>query len=168
MVAIGVADRARNRVAQLNYFSAFVPRDGQSFFDLNVPMRERMRNLAEAGDGWRMPPYPVPADTPASDVEWLMSPRIATPINCFEMKIRLTEEPTMQRHYIYATRVAPGDIFGQFAACARSEAGWRYHEIDASHNPNITAPEALMGGAGEASNRGCGSSSRATGTVRSA
>ena len=144
MVATGVADRARDRVAQLAYLDAFVPRDGQSLFDLNEPMREPMRNLSKAGDGWRVPPYPVPADTPADDVEWLTERRIATPINCFEMKIRLTGEPTMQRHYIYATRVPPADIFGQFAARARSEAGWRYYEIDASHNPNITVPEALM------------------------
>jgi hypothetical protein len=50
----------------------------------------------------------------------------------------------MKRFVRLNTRVPPADIFGQFAARARSEAGWRYHEIDASHNPNITAPEALM------------------------
>jgi len=34
--------------------------------------------------------------------------------------------------------------FGKFAERARSEPGWSYHEIDASHSPNITAPQALM------------------------
>ena len=34
MVATGVADRARERIAQLIYLDAFVPRDGQSLFDL--------------------------------------------------------------------------------------------------------------------------------------
>ena len=33
MVATGVADRARERVTQLIYLDAFVPRDGQSLFD---------------------------------------------------------------------------------------------------------------------------------------
>ena len=27
----------------------------------------------------------------------------------------------------------------------KSEEGWRYFELDASHAPNVTAPEALMG-----------------------
>jgi hypothetical protein len=48
------------------------------------------------------------------------------------------------RSYIYAKRITPADTFGQFAARARSEAGWRYFEIDASHSPNVTAPAALM------------------------
>src|SRR6516162_4598613 len=62
MVATGVADRARERVAQLIYLDAFVPRDGQSLFDLQLAeARERMRTLARtAGDGWKLPPNPMP------------------------------------------------------------------------------------------------------------
>ena len=43
MVATGVADRARDRVAQLIYIDAFVPGDGQSLFDLNESGRARIR-----------------------------------------------------------------------------------------------------------------------------
>jgi len=32
----------------------------------------------------------------------------------------------------------------QFAKRGESEPGWRYFEIDASHSPNVTAPESLM------------------------
>lgn len=46
MVATGVADRARERVTQLIYLDAFVPRDGQSLFDLNEGGREPMRKAA--------------------------------------------------------------------------------------------------------------------------
>jgi hypothetical protein len=51
---------------------------------------------------------------------------------------------TLPRSYIYATRITPADTFGPFAARAKSEPGWRYHEIDASHSPAVTAPDALM------------------------
>ena len=51
MVATGVADRARDRIAQLIYLDAFVPRDGQSLLDLNEPARARMMQLAATGDG---------------------------------------------------------------------------------------------------------------------
>jgi hypothetical protein len=53
-------------------------------------------------------------------------------------------EPGVPRSYIYAKRITPADTFGRFAARARSEPGWRYFEIDASHSPNVTAPNALM------------------------
>jgi pimeloyl-ACP methyl ester carboxylesterase len=144
MVATAVADRARDRVDQLVYLDAFVPRDGQSLLDLNEPARQRMRELAKAGDGWRVPPNPTPPDTRPADLEWLTARRVDMPIKCFEMGISLKSEPAMPRSYIYATRVTPADTFGPFATRAKSEPGWGYHEIDASHSPNVTAPEALM------------------------
>jgi pimeloyl-ACP methyl ester carboxylesterase len=144
MVATGVADRARDRIAQLIYLDAFVPDDGQSLFDLNEPGRQPMRELAKSGDGWRVPPNPSPPDTAPADVAWLSDRRVHMPIKCFESRLKLQGGAlTLPRSYIYATRITPADTFGRFAARAKSEAGWRYHEIDASHAPNVSAPEAL-------------------------
>ena len=145
MVATGVADRARDKVRQLIYIDAFVPQDGQSLLDLNEVARPRMEELSKTGDGWRVPPNPTPPDTSPTDVEWLTARRVDMPIKCFDMKLRLRNgEPNVPRSYIYCTRAAPADTFGQFAKRARSEPGWRYFEIDASHSPNVTAPDALM------------------------
>jgi pimeloyl-ACP methyl ester carboxylesterase len=145
MVATGVADRARDRIAQLVYLDAFVPDDGQSLFDLNEPGREPMRELAGSGDGFRVPPNPTPPDTPAEDVEWLRARRVDMPIKCFEMPLKLHNgKLTLPRSYIYATRITPADTFGPFAARFSSDPGWSYYEIDASHSPHVTAPEALM------------------------
>lgn len=145
MVATGVADRARERVAQLIYLDAFVPRDGQSLFDLNEVAIEKMRDAARNGDGWRIPPMPTPPDTSPADVEWLTARRADMPLKCFEQRLTLQHgEPALPRSYIYATRITPADTFGQFAKRTKAEAGWRYFEIDASHAPNVTAPEALM------------------------
>jgi pimeloyl-ACP methyl ester carboxylesterase len=145
MVATGVADRARDRVSQLIYIDAFVPENGQSLFDLNEPARQRMLDAVKAGDGWRLSPSPTPTDTPADDVEWLSARRVNHPIKCFEMPLKLHGgELTLPRSYIYALRATPADTFGPFAKRAKSEPGWRYFEIDASHAPNVTAPEALF------------------------
>ncbi len=144
MVATGVADRARDRIAQLIYLDAFVPDDGQSLLDLNEPARARMMELTRAGDGWRVPPNPTPPDTPHADLEWLTERRVDMPIKCFETKLKLSGKLTLPRSYIYATRITPADTFGPFARRAKSEAGWRYYEIDASHSPHVTAPEALL------------------------
>jgi pimeloyl-ACP methyl ester carboxylesterase len=145
MVATGVADRARNHIAQLIYLDAFVPRNGQSLLDLNDPARQRMREMTKSGDGWRVPPNPTPPDTPQADLDWLTARRVDMPIKCFEQGLKLSSEPAMPRSYIYATRITPADTFGPFAARAKSEPGWDYHEIDASHSPNVTAPELLAG-----------------------
>jgi pimeloyl-ACP methyl ester carboxylesterase len=145
MVATGVADRAGDRISRLIYLDAFVPRAGQSLLDLNEPARQSMRDRAKSGDGWRVPPNPTPPDTPPDDVAWLSERRVDMPIKCFEQGLKLDGEPKMPRSYIYATRITPADTFGPFARRARSEPGWDFHEIDASHSPNVTAPEVLMG-----------------------
>src|SRR5579862_1247186 len=121
MVATGVADRARARIAQLVYLDAHVPGDGESLFDLNPDRREAMSEAArKSGDGWKMPANPMPHDTPGED----------------------QTRATLPRHYIYAQRCRPDDGFRKFYERARRE-GWGAYEIDASHNPHITAPDAL-------------------------
>jgi pimeloyl-ACP methyl ester carboxylesterase len=144
MVATGVADRARDRVAQLIYIDAFVPADGQSLFDLYDVDRQRMQELKNGGE-WRVPPNPTPPDTSPADQEWLSARRVHMPIKCFETRLRLQGGAlTLPRTYIYATRITPQDTFGRYAKQTKADPAWRYHEIDASHSPNVTAPEALM------------------------
>ena len=146
MVATGVADRARARIAQLVYLDAFVPRDGQSVLDLQPPeARNRMRDLVQTkGDGWRIPPNPMPPDTPEADVAWASSRRFPQPVKTFEQPLHLTSQAAPPpRTYIYCKRNAPGDVFRQFAERARRE-GWHLFEMDSSHNPHITQPDALL------------------------
>jgi pimeloyl-ACP methyl ester carboxylesterase len=145
MVATGVADRARDKVSQLIYVDAFVPGDGQSLFDLNESGRAPLQKAANDGDGWRVPPMQTPPDTSAADVEWLAARRVQMPIKCFETKLKLQGGAlTLPRSYIYATRITPADTFGPFARMTKGDPAWRYFEIDASHSPNVTAPETLM------------------------
>ena len=145
MVATGVADRARDRVSKLIYLDAFVPADGEALFDLISPeARTAMREGAEAGDGWRVPALPIPPDTSEPDRKWLAERRMPQSIKCFDTPLRLTGgEMTVPRSYIYCQRATPADTFRPFADRVRSEPGWRYYEIDASHSPHVTAPEAL-------------------------
>jgi pimeloyl-ACP methyl ester carboxylesterase len=145
MVATGVADRARDKVKQLIYVDAFVPHDGQSLLDLNEKDRQRVEDLASSGDGWRVPPNPTPPDTPPADVDWLSERRVHMPVKCFQSRLKLQGGPlTLPRSYIYATRITPSDTFGPFAKMAKADPAWGYYEIDASHAPNVTAPDALM------------------------
>jgi hypothetical protein len=129
------------------YLDAFAPKDGQSLFDLVGPKAQgNMRAGAEKdGDGWKLPINPTPPDTSPEDVAWASPRRRPQPIKTFEEKIKLTStDAPPPRHYIYATKNGPGDVFRQFGERAKSEAGWKYYEIDASHNPHITCPDVLM------------------------
>jgi pimeloyl-ACP methyl ester carboxylesterase len=145
MVATGVADRARERVARLVYLDAFVPRDGESLFGLLDPgdAAEKARAAEVEGEGWQVPPNPVPPDTGAADRDWVLGLRRPQPIGTFRQALRLSAEPACPRAYVYCLRHPASDPFGRFAARAREEA-WGYREIDASHSPNITAPGLLM------------------------
>ena len=146
MVATGVADKAPGRIARVIYIDAFAPKDGQSLFDLLGPKGEaHMRaGAAKDGDGWKLPLNPMPPDTSPEDAAWAVPKRRPQPIKTFEEKIKLTSGKFPPRHYIYAKKNGPGDVFREFAERAKSEPGWTHHEIDASHNPHITCPDVLM------------------------
>jgi pimeloyl-ACP methyl ester carboxylesterase len=147
MVATGVADRAVDRISRLIYLDAFVPGRGQSLFDM-LPPEERARRRQGAdtgGDGWLLPPNPPPPDTSPEDVAWITPRRRWQPIGCFAQPLLLMRPDTaLPRSYIYCTRLGPGDPFGQFARRFRSDPAWQFFELDASHSPNVTAPEALV------------------------
>ncbi len=144
MVATGVADQARDRLARLIYLDAFVPTDGQALRDLVPPQaRERMRASATEADGWRVAPNPPPADTSEADVDWVKRFRMPQSLACFEQPIRLGAPLRMPRTFIQCMRYADKGPFGPFAAMAKTTPGWQCFELDASHSPNITAPEAL-------------------------
>jgi pimeloyl-ACP methyl ester carboxylesterase len=146
MVATAVADRVPERLAEIVYLDAFVPSDGQSLFDLQpTEVRARMREDARrVGNGWRIPPNPLPPDMSETDVAWVMPRRVMQPLRTFAEPVSLSGAgKRLPKTYIYCTRPAPGNIFRQFAERARDERAWRYFEIDASHSPHITVPDVL-------------------------
>lgn len=152
MVATGVADRASERIAQVIYLDAFVPRHGQSALSL-FPEVARARTLEAVrmhggtkGEGWQVPANPLPGDTDPADYDWATPKRVMQPVKTFEQAIVLTGAAEhLPKSYIYCTRPGPGDAFRQFADHAKARPGWKYVEMDASHNPHITVPRELMG-----------------------
>jgi len=144
MVATGVADRARDRIAQVIYLDAFVPADGQALIDL-LPAAERDRLLGsvKAGDGWRVMPNPTPPDTSPEDLAWVAKFRIPQSVKCFEQPLRLQAALSVPRAYIHCTRYLDKKPFAQFATRAQRD-GWPCYDLDASHSPNVTAPAELM------------------------
>jgi len=143
MVATGVAVRASDRIRKVVYLDAFVPRDGQSLIDLT---RRAFNGGSGAppADGWLVPPMPPSSDASPEDLAWVTARRGPQPRKTLEQAVRLTGAVDgLPRVYIKCLRINPGDVFEQFATRARSESGWQYEEIDATHSPNVTAPDKL-------------------------
>ena len=146
MVARGVADRMFDRLKHVIYLDAFVPKHGDSMLSLATPaQRERWLTLAKSeGEGWRVTPNPMPPDTPAEDIAWITPRRHPQPLKSITQPINLgNRTPRLPNSFIYCTKTGPGDMFGPFARAAKADTSWRYFEIDASHNPHVTTPEAL-------------------------
>jgi pimeloyl-ACP methyl ester carboxylesterase len=146
MVATGVAGLVKVPIRALVYLDAFVPEPGESVSSFHPPaVREKIVESARIqGEGWKVPPGPVPPDTSPEDAEWSNRHRAGQPLLSFQEPLPSGEVPaTIPRVYIYCTRKGPDDVFLRFAEKAKADAAWTYLEIASGHTPNITAPAAL-------------------------
>jgi pimeloyl-ACP methyl ester carboxylesterase len=141
MIVTAVADRVPQRLAQLVYIDAYVPRNGESLAMLFGPeIVGFLEQAAQAyGDGWRIPPDPLdePRKTPQ-------------PTRPGYQPVTLTNPAAarLPRTFIYCKQdkedMGPmGQPITQAAARARTDPAWRYREIDTGHVPWDTAPDTL-------------------------
>lgn len=144
MVITGVADRCPERIECLVYLDAAVPSDGQALADqFGTSRREEMIERARReGDGWLVPPGPVPADQPPELTEWATPRRRPQPLKTFTQPLKLAHgETTLPRVYVYcALGKEPGSPQAQRAARLRDDPRWRYVELPTGHNLHYSAP----------------------------
>ena len=110
-----------------------------------APGRQTDEQEVPSPGTWLIQPNPWLPSTSPEVLAWVTPRYHPQPRGTFEEPVSLTGAvDRLPRAYIYCRKVGPGDTFGQVAARARSEAGWQYDEIDASHNVHIAAPHALL------------------------
>jgi pimeloyl-ACP methyl ester carboxylesterase len=138
MVITGVAELASERIGRLVYVDAFVPKDGQSVFDLRPDVRDRW--TPRLIDGWLIPPTDPTrfGVSDEADLAWLRTLHVPMPVETHSQPLRTPEAlaERLPRSYLY---FEPGGGFGDMARQARSE-GWDYHEVVTGHDGIITAP----------------------------
>ena len=144
MVINGVADRVSDKIKALAYLDAFIPEDGQSLFDINIPANtQRFLSSAGASGGLSVPAPPAAyfgvnvADAPTVDA--LATP---FPLGCFTEKLRLSgAHRLVQKHlYVHGTvlpRESPFRIFYERAKAA----GWSAHALPCGHHVMLDEPE---------------------------
>jgi len=132
MVVTGAIGHIADRVRHLVYLDAFVPRNGQSLYDLTGQHGERVLGL---GEQWLVPPlrrdYEEAEQAAFADLR-----RSPHPIGCFTEPVRLPhplEQYPFSRLYIKATAEPGPDAFVTAGRHARSSPAWDYREIETDH-----------------------------------
>ena len=135
MVITGVADRMAPRIHHLIYVDAFVPKHGESVFDLVTPSL-RSQFIAQAntqGDGWRV--------SPLSDGD---PRRLAQPIKTLQQPIYLSgsDQGTISRTFIRCTDPRSPSIDSSEER-VREDPAWQYLELETSGLAASQAPKRL-------------------------
>ena len=148
LVVTGVADRAADRIADIVYLDAVVPKDGQSILDVQPPgRREWMVERAREAGG--VAGAPVDAEVygvfDALAKAWVNDKCTPHPFAALSEKIRLSGAPAdrvTKRLYILCT-APPLPYMRQFYDTATAEDGWDTIEMATGHDAMVTEPEAL-------------------------
>jgi pimeloyl-ACP methyl ester carboxylesterase len=133
MVAAGVADRAPERIAALAYLDAFVPADGQSWWDLANEHFRRLIIERARHDGLTVEP-------PAGNE----SRRRPHPIGSFLQALRLTRpEKEMPRLLVYATGWDATPFTPQYERL-RADPAWQVRALACGHDVIKEKPDEIF------------------------
>jgi hypothetical protein len=138
----GVTNRIADRISHLVYSDAFLPRDGESCFDLGGAGG---RDRAAIEDGWKV--MPMRAQGPADEARRAkMGPQ---PLGTLEEKVGLTiplEERAFSLTYVKAGQ-PPGtqgpdfSHFWQASDRTAKDPRWRHYELPCGHGIHREMPQ---------------------------
>jgi pimeloyl-ACP methyl ester carboxylesterase len=134
MVATGVADREPGRIAALAYLDAFVPENGQSWWDLAGEYFRKLAIERARQDGLSVRP-PEGRD-----------PRCRPhPLGSFLQALHLTRAtPPMPRLFVYATGWDATPFTAQYRRL-RDDPAWTVHTVSCGHDVINAAPDDIFG-----------------------
>lgn len=144
MIITGVAARIGARIDVIVYIDAFLPRHGQSLWDLTGDFEHRHYIDSQKDDPAAVAPLPG-----------LESPGLSPhPLLTLVEAVRIDDPAQVpaRRIYIFASGWQHSP-FGQFHDAVRGDAAWDYHELPCSHDVMGDCPAellAIMLGAGQA------------------
>ncbi|QFZ22225.1 alpha/beta fold hydrolase [Saccharothrix syringae] len=134
MVITVVADRLPDRVKALVYLDAFVPRDGESGYDIAHGRWREWYVEGASGDGFAFPPLPFfdPRATPHPLATMLQRASLTGAVD------KVTE-----RFYLFAERFPDSPLATTWARL-RDDPSWRAVGLPIGHDVVGEAPEELL------------------------
>ncbi|MDB5280625.1 MAG: pytH [Ferruginibacter sp.] len=138
MVVTGVADSLPGRIKKLIYLDAMVPENGESVLSIQGPRADRLKQMTVNG-------FVVPSWVPAGK---LPPKDVPHPFKTLSDKITLTNASRLKIPTTYILTVEKGkeakdDDFASQAERAKQK-HWPVLQLEADHNPQWSAPEALV------------------------
>ncbi|MDT8911414.1 alpha/beta hydrolase [Amycolatopsis sp. PS_44_ISF1] len=150
MVISAVVNRVPERIAQLVYLDAMLPRDGETAVDAQ-PVSQRL--IDQAVDGWRIPPMPEqPAPfglfgvTDPDDLAWLRGKLTDQPVLCLRQPVRLDNRAAdvVPRTHIRCVGARPAGIVERpIPEVQPNGSPARVWELPTGHDCMITEPAKL-------------------------
>jgi pimeloyl-ACP methyl ester carboxylesterase len=153
LVVSSVANQVPDRIAQLVYLDAMVPRHGETAQDVQPVTRKLIDLAATSGNGWRIPPLPeMPAPfglfgvTDPADVAWLRSMLSDQPVRCLQQPVRLDNPAAnaVPRTHIHCVGLQPEGITRRpVPAVQPNGEPAQVWELPTGHDCMITMPAEL-------------------------
>jgi pimeloyl-ACP methyl ester carboxylesterase len=148
MVITGAADRIPEKISALVYLDAFLPENGQSLWDINIPANTA-RYLASAGEagGYAIPSPPASFwNLNANDVpvyEKLTGPH---PLATMTERLKLSgrHATIKKRIYVHATDLGRPSAFLPFYEKCRADPAWETHALACGHDVMMDMPEQTL------------------------
>jgi pimeloyl-ACP methyl ester carboxylesterase len=148
MVVTGVADRLPQLISHLVYSDAFLPRDGQSCFDLGgAGGLERAR----IEDGWKVASMAAPIENPTAEQARQAALRSPQPLGTLTEGVRLSvplEARAFTRTYLKAAGGAADDLsrtghFWDAYRRVKDDPRWRTYEFACGHGMHRELPNEI-------------------------
>jgi pimeloyl-ACP methyl ester carboxylesterase len=144
MVVTGVADQVPELISHLIYSDAFLPRDGESCFDLGGAGG---KEGARIEDGWKVMAMGEPLQNPTPEQAHQASLRSPQPLGTLTEPVSLKtplEERDFSLTYIKAVKEPRPDHFQAFWAASdrtKDDPRWNYYEMPTGHGTYREMPE---------------------------
>jgi pimeloyl-ACP methyl ester carboxylesterase len=156
MVATGVCDAMKDRIASVLYLDAAVPADGQSMITQSPGITAEAAAGTLAGlsalapDGVAMQVFPdvtiFGVTAGSEDEAWLKRRLTHHPLKTWTDPIRLVHggSDRLRRAYVHCVDpVLPMASFGAHHALLRTDASWSVSTLATGHDAMVTAPAAV-------------------------
>jgi pimeloyl-ACP methyl ester carboxylesterase len=145
-VITAVAERASERIAQLIYLDAEVPRSGESDAGCLLPgtVEFVLQRAREHGDGWLFTTSPSATFgvTDPDDQAWIDARLTPQPVVTVTQPIYYGEAvEALPRHFVACRPYEP--LIADIRARIQQDPSWTYQEIDGGHLVMITRPHDL-------------------------
>ena len=145
MVISGVASAIGERVRSLFFLDAFLPKDGESLFDLVGPEQAaNFISLSKQFDG-KLPPIPAAAfNVNAKDAAWVDKTCVPQSLTTFTDGVKLTDKyaAVKKRTYLLANGYEM-HVFDQFYERVQNDPAWKARTVKCGHDVMLDDPEEL-------------------------